>query len=156
MAVSTFTASTYPNSPKAVHVGDMSISGSVNYAGTIGDIIFLAKVPHGATIVDFWEGHTSGETAAAISFGFTRGVVAGGAGSASCLIASGPIAVRNNFNPLIWPGNWPAVISLSDLDPIRYTTLVAKAESGTFTISSTIRWCLQYRMDGPPRGGSEI
>ncbi len=152
MAVGTYTSSVYNNSPKFEHVGNVTVSGvftQPNALGTVGDILFLAKVPNGAKIVDFYEYHTSGQTAAALSFGFDRGVAAGGAGNLSCLLSSGAIATMNRMTLAASPSNAPVTISISDLDPVRYVALAAKAESGTFTITVAISFCLTYRFDGP-------
>jgi hypothetical protein len=155
----TLTASIYDNQPKAVHVGNQSVSGKITTsARTLSDIMFLAKVPHGATIVDFYEYHTNGETAAVMTFGLNKGVVDGGAGNNSCLVGAGAVATMNRMSAGLWPAtsNYPPVVSLSDADPVRYAALTAKCVSGTFTTSISIRYSLTYRMDGPARGGSEI
>ena len=147
MAVATYTCTVYEKSGggKNVHVGNQTISGKMQWtaAGTVGDILFLAKVPHGAQIVDFMEYHTNGQTAAAISFGFDRGIAAGGGGNASVLLASGAVATSNRLSAEVLP----LQISLSDTDPLRYATLIGKAESGTFTISVSVRFTITYRMD---------
>ena len=150
MAVATYTSSVYTaGGVKDVFVGNQSVDGKIVYSGTLGDILFLAKVPHGAKIVDFYEFHSSGQTAAAISFGFDRGVAAGGGGNASCLVASGAIATMNRMSLANSPTGSPIQISLSDLDPVRYATLIGKAETGTFTISVSIGFAISYRKDGP-------
>lgn len=152
MAVATYTSTVYANGmPKFQHVGNTTVSGMGMWtaAGTVGDILFLAKIPHGAKIVDFYEYHTNGQTAAALSFGFDRGIAAGGAGNASCLISSGAVATMNRLSLAAAPSNLPVTISLSDTDPVRYAVLQAKAESGTFTISVVVNFCLTYRFDGP-------
>src|SRR5690242_12336390 len=134
MAVTTYTSSVYKNNqPKFQPYADVNVSGAFKWtaAGTVGDILFLAKIPHGAKIVDFAEYHTNGQTAAAISFGFSKGTAAGGGGNQSILVSSGALATRNNWNM----ASAPLQLSLSDLDPTRYATLVGVAESGTFTIS---------------------
>lgn len=143
MTVATYTSTTYVNDPPAyIHAGDITKTGSAKWtaAGTVGDILFLCKVPHGAKIVDFKEYHTNGETAAALSFGFDRGIAAGGGGNASVLIASGALATNNSMTL----ANAPVQISLSDTDPVRYAVLQAKAESGTVTISVVVNWRLTY------------
>lgn len=150
MAATTYTSTVYTaGGVKDVFIGNQSLSGSMVYSGSVGDVLLLAKVPHGAKIVDFYEYHSSGQTAAAISFGFDRGIAAGGAGNASCLLASGAIATMNRMSLAAAPGGAPLMISLSDLDPVRYAALVGKAESGTFSITVSIGWCLTYRKDGP-------
>lgn len=146
MAVATYTSTVYLNNQAVSTVtGNTSRSGRMQWtaAGTVGDILFMQKVPHGARIVDFAEYHTSGQTAAAISFGFDRGIAAGGAGNASVLLASGAIATTNRMTL----ANMPIQISLSDNDPVRYAVLIGKAESGTFTITVSVNWSLTYRMD---------
>lgn len=149
MTVATYTCTVFNNGPKDHHVGVQAVAGKAQWtaAGTVGDIVFLAKIPHGATIVDFHEYHTSGQTAAGISFGFDRGIAAGGGGNASVLIASGAIATENRMAFASLTG--PVTISLSDLDPVRYAVLQAKAESGTFTITVSIGWAVTYHKSGP-------
>lgn len=151
--LTTYTASVFNNTPKAIHIGNSTVDGAFQWtaAGTVGDTIFLARVPHGAHVVDFYEYHTSGQTAAAISFGFDRGIAAGGAGNASCLVSSGAIATMNRMSLATTPTPAGVTISLSDLDPVRYAVLVAKAESGTFTITVSGGFSLTYRIDGPER-----
>ncbi len=151
MPLATYTSTVFNNQPKYSHLGNMTQSGAFQWtaAGTVGDIVFLAKVPHGAKIVDFFEYHTSGQTAAAISFGFDRGIAAGGAGNASCLISSGAIATMNRMSLATTPTPAGITISLSDLDPVRYAILIAKAESGTFTITVSGGFSLTHRSDGP-------
>jgi hypothetical protein len=151
MAVATYTSSVFTaGGVKDVFVGNQAVSGKMVYSGTVGDIVFLAKVPNGAKIVDFYEYHSNGQTAAAVSFGFDRGVAAGGGGNASCLVSSGAVAgTGNRMNLALAPDGQPVTISLSDLDPVRYAILVGKAESGSFTISLSIGFVLSYRKDGP-------
>ncbi len=149
MAVATYTATTYNTTPKDLQTGVQVVGGRAQWtaAGTVGDIVFLAKIPHGATIIDFHEYHTSGQSTATVSFGFDRGIAAGGAGNASVLIASGVLATENRMVYATNPG--PVTISLSDLDPVRYAVLQAKAETGTFTITVSFGWSILYHKSGP-------
>lgn len=154
MALATYTSSVFKNNtPKFQPYGDINVNGQVKWtaAGTVGDILFLAKIPHGARIVDFNEFHTSGSTAAAISFGFNKGIAAGGGANASCLVSSGAVATMNRQSLAASPntGKGQLTISLSDLDTVRYATLIGKAESGTFTITVVVNFSLTYRFDGP-------
>lgn len=152
MAVSTYTSSHYEkNVPaKAPHTGDCTV-GPIRMqwtaAGTVGDILFVCKVPHGARIVELREYHTNGETAATMKFGLNKGVAAGGAGSASCLIASGAVATMNRSTFAAFPAGWDGRVSLSDADPVRFATLIGKAASGTFTITASLIASVTYRMD---------
>jgi hypothetical protein len=145
--MATYTSTVYMNVPKFHHIGNLSQSGTVMFgaASSVGDIVFLAKVPHGAKIVDFAEWHTTGATAQGLSFGFASGIAAGGGADASCLVASGAQAARNSWNMR----NMPLTISVSDLDPNKYAVLIGKIESGTATTSLMVNFNLTYRFDGP-------
>lgn len=151
MALATYTCTTFANQPKYVEKGNVSVSGFVQWtaAGSVGDVLFCCKVPHGAKIVDFMEYHSNGQTAAAIDWGFNKGIAAGGGANASCLISGGAVATMNRMSFAASPNNGPLTISLSDADPVRYATLIGKAASGTFTITVSVAWTLTYRFDGP-------
>ena len=146
MPVATYTSTLQTNTPKAPHIGDCSVA--VNFiwpaTSTVGDVLLLAKVPHGARILDLVEDHSTGATAQALSFGFDRGIAAGGAGNFSILISSGAQATKNRLSVL----GLPPIISLSDADPIRYAWLACKVESGTTTTSLVVNAVLTYTMDG--------
>lgn len=143
--MATLTATTYANQPKAVHVGVNSVSGTYNSGATaasIGDVIFLAKIPNGAKFVSIEEDHSTGATALGVSFGLASGGPAGSA-TYSCFIASGAQATANRKNVLGIPAN----VSLSANDPNSYGILAAKVESGTGTTSLIINFVFNYRMD---------
>lgn len=145
--MATFTSTLYANmQPKVLHAGNMAVSGSFTQAiaSSAGDVYFLAKVPHGATIVSFEEDHTTGATATGVSFGLSRGVAAGGGASLSCFIAAGAISTVNRRSVV----GAPITVSVSDLDPIRYVALTASPTSGTQTTSLIVNFTLVYRMDG--------
>jgi hypothetical protein len=150
MAVSTYTSSIVEKYPaKAPHIGNTTVQGRFAWtaAGTVGDILHLAKVPHGARIIDFAEYHSNGETAAAIKFGFNKGIASGGGAHASCLVAAGAVATMNRMSFAAGGASTPLKISLSDTDPIRFALLIGKAASGTFTISVSGTFSLTYSMD---------
>lgn len=154
MAVTTYTSTTYAaqnSGPKQHIYGASHVSGKFVWsaAGTVGDVVFLCKVPHGAKVVSFEEYHSSGQTAAAIDFGFNKGIAAGGGANASCLISGGAIATMNRMSFAASPNGVPVQISLSDTDPVRYATLTATAASGTFTLTVSLTWAIQYRTDDP-------
>ncbi len=151
MATSTYTCSIFANQPKYQEKNNTTVDGFVQWtaAGTVGDILFCAKVPHGAKIVDFMEYHSNGQTAAAIDWGFNKGIAAGGGANASCLISGGAVATMNRMSYAASPTNGPLRISLSDADPVRYAVLIGKAASGTFTITVSVAFSLTYRFDGP-------
>lgn len=145
MATATYTCTTWNNVPKAVHVGTVSVSGNLMWTATstVADIGYLAKIPHGAKIVDFVEDHSTGATAQGLSFGFDRGIAAGGGANLSILIASGAQATKNRLSVI----GLPPTISVSDLDPNKWVTLCAKVESGTTTTSLLINFTITYRTD---------
>ena len=154
MATATYTSSVFKNNqPKFLQTGLVNVSGQVSWSATstVGDVAFLAKIPHGAQIVDFWEYHTTGASSQTLEVGFSKGVAAGGGGSASCLIAAGAQATMNRVSQAQSPnaGKAPLQISLSDLDPVRYTTLQAQVTGGTTTTSLFVNFSLTYRFDGP-------
>lgn len=150
MAVATYTSTVYDNAGvKSVHTGNVTVDGQMKWtaAGTVGDILFLCKVPHGARIVDFFEYHSNGQTAVGLDFGFNKGIAAGGGANASCLISGGAVATMNRMSFAASPNNGPLQISLSDLDAVRYATLICKGASGTLTITTSVAFSLTYRMD---------
>src|SRR3977135_4073753 len=115
MAVTTYTSSVYDNLPaKAVHIGNITVAGFIQWtaAGTVGDVLFLCKVPHGARIVDFAEYHSNGQTAAVIDFGFNKGIAAGGGANASCLVSGGAVATMNRLSFAASPQGAATIISL--------------------------------------------
>jgi len=150
-AAVTYTSSAYANGVvKSVekginHIGPVKVQWTA--AGSVGDVLFLARVPHGAIITAFEEYHSNGETAAVIDFGLNKGVASGGGANASCLISGGAVATMNRMSFAATPAGWLGRVSLSDLDPIRYATVIGKAISGTFTISVSVTFALAYRMD---------
>lgn len=136
-------------------VGNVSVSGQFGFGATavsVGDTVFLAKIPNGAKIVDFYEYHSANASAMAINVGFDRGIAAGGGSGVSCLIASGAQATMNRLSLATSPatGNAPLQISLSDLDTVKYAALQATIVGpNTGTTSVFINFCLVYRFDGP-------
>ncbi len=157
--MATFTSSVYKaNTAKFWHVGNVSVSGQFGFAAgagaaaSVGDIVFLAKIPNGAKIVDFYEYHSANASAMAINVGFDRGVAAGGAGSTSCLGSSLAQATMNRLTLAASPnaGNAPLTISISDADTVKYVALQAAVVGpNTGTTSVFINFCLVYRFDGP-------
>jgi hypothetical protein len=149
MPATTFTSSVMNRTPKDYHVGVTFEKGKFVFpvAGSLSDIINNCKVPHGAVIADFYEYHSSGQTAAVIDFGFDRGIASGGAGNASCVVSGGAIATMNRMSLAASPTGANVQISLSDSDPVRYAVLQGKAVSGTFTTTVSMGWGLFYVMD---------
>lgn len=142
--------------PKNVEKGDQSQSGQYNSAAqvvTSADIIQLAKIPHGATVVSFTEDHSTGATQMALKYGFARiggdGTHTGTAGTlltgrASLIIATCNQAAKNRESVV---GGLPITISVTDLDPLRYADLIAVSAGTTPTTSLIINFVVFYRMD---------
>lgn len=143
--MATYTATIFANAPKAVHAGVNSVSGQFNLgtqAATVGDILYLAKIPHGATIVDVVEDHTNGQGAFAVSIGLASGGP-GGSATFSCFIANGAVNTVNRRNV----AGVPLTVSVSDNDAGRYGVLAAKLESGSLTTNTLINFSVLYRTD---------
>src|SRR5690348_9112433 len=109
MATATYTCTVFNGQPKFNPTGDMTVAGNVVWSATstVGDIAFMAKIPHGAKIVDFAEYHTTGATSQAISFGFDRGVAAGGGANLSALGGSLAQATMNRLTFANLPSKQP-------------------------------------------------
>lgn len=148
MALATYTSTVWANQqPKGVHTGNMSAGGQIIWGATstVGDVAFLCRVPHGASIVSLEEDHTTGATTQVLKFGFDRGIAAGGAGNRSCVATNCAQATVNRRNA---NGFSALQISLSDADPVRYATLTAQVVSGTTTTSLIVNFTLTFRADG--------
>lgn len=145
--MATTTATLFANTPKGVHAGVNAIAVSYNHGAltaSAGDVVFLAKLPHGARIIDFWEDHSTGATSNAVSFGLAKGGPAGTA-TLSLLVASGAQATKNRMSVM----GIPPVVSVSDADGERWGILGAKlTEAGTATVSLVINAVCIYVTDG--------
>lgn len=146
--MATYTSTTFANNqPKGVHAGNQSVSGQINLGATacsVGDVLFLAKIPNGAMIVDIIVDHTTGATATGVKYGLASGGPAGSA-TFSGLIATLAIATKGRTSVM----GVPPVISISANDPTGYGIFAAKVGSGTMTTSLIVNFTLIYRMDGP-------
>ncbi len=157
--MATFTSTVYKSNPaKFWQVGNVSVSGQFNWASavgaaaSVGDVVFLAKVPNGAKIVDFYEYHSANASAFSINVGFDRGAAAGGGSGVSCMGSGVAQATMNRLSlaASLATGNAPMTISLSDLDTVKYCALQATVVGpNTGTTSVFINFCLIYRFDGP-------
>ncbi len=83
--MATYTCTTFDAQPKYNATGVQSVSGSVTLtaASAVNDVIFLAKVPHGAKFVSIEADHSTGATSQALSYGLATGGAAGGTASLS-------------------------------------------------------------------------
>ncbi len=145
--MATLTATTFANfQPIYNATGVQCVRGTFNSGATTmatGDVIFLAKIPHGALPVDLTEDHSTGATTYGIKFGLATGGP-GGSATFSCYIASGAQATKNRLSVL----GLPAQISASDTDPNRYGILAAKVATATTTTSVIVNFLFTYKSDG--------
>lgn len=145
--MATSTATLFANTPKAVHAGLNAIVVSYSHAtaASAGDVVFLAKLPHGARVVELIEDHSTGATSNALSIGLAKGGAAGGGASLSAFIASGAQATKNRLSVM----GIPAQVSVSDGDGERWGILAAKlTEAGTATTGLVINVACLYLTDG--------
>lgn len=154
MAVGTTTSTVFDRPAKATHIGNITVGGSYSQGGalnTLSDVIFLAKIPHGALIVDILCDHTTPATALGIKYGLATGTAAGGGASSSCFTAATAKATKTRITAM---GNntagVPVRISVSDSDPNRYGIFAATIATGTTTESYAINFSITYRMDEAP------
>ena len=109
-----------------------------------GDVFWMLKVPHGATIVDMraW-GRTSGTGGVVFNVGTT--------GSASLF---GPFTISATHQYVTLTGgasatqNFPYVVSLSDDAATRHVTLAMTVASGTATATGSFGLMVSYLMPG--------
>lgn len=151
---------------KQVHVGNQTVAGQYNSGSqvvTSADIIQVAKIPHGAMVHAFVADHSTGATQMALKWGFQRqaGATAGAllTGNTSMIVATANQAAKYRESVLgagvaggfVGGGQGiglPCQISVTDLDPLRYASLVAVSAGTTPTTSLVINWAITYRMDG--------
>ena len=152
MAALTLTCSVFDAQPKNVEEGVVSVSGqytwSTSVPGTVGDIVFLAKIPHGAKFVDCYFDHTTGAaggSAFTMQYGFAKGGASGGAASYSAVCSAGNAGAVIRKTVL----GVPADISCSDSDPNRWGILSAQIVANTSpTAVNALNFVYTYRCDG--------
>ena len=144
MAVATLTSSVFANNPpRDLHSGLQAVYGSINTATrTIGDIIFLAKLPNGAQVLEILESHSTAETSLGISFGLAKGTETGGGASHSAFMANSDANVVNRYAKV----EIPIKVSLSASDITGYGIFCAKIGAGTATTSFQINFTVTYMM----------
>lgn len=150
MATTTYTATTFNNVPKQVHAGVTSVSGSYNAGATVtslGDVVFLAKIPHGATIIDLVVDTSTGETACGTDFGLSKGYDVGGGVSHSCFVTAVAQATVSRLAVRRAAGLGPFRVSCSDSDPVRYGIFSCKPSTGSASASFMVNFSITYRCD---------
>ena len=154
MAVATYTSSVYANfAPKASHIGNVTVSGQYNNLAaatlvTVGDTILLAKIPHGAKIIDMAVDATTNETSLGVQYGLASGAVAGGGASYSCFAPVGDKSTIRRITVQRPFGSGLQAVSVSDNDPNRFAAFCATIVGGTASTSFAINFQITYTMDG--------
>lgn len=144
--MATYTASTYDTSiPKQNATGVQYAIFSHNFtaASSVSDRVFLAKIPHGARVLEGYMYHTTGATAQGLSLGLATGGPAGSE-TVAAYISAGAQATSNRVAPLDVA---PFRVSCSDADPNRFGILQATVVSGTATTSLKISGWVMYAND---------
>lgn len=160
MAAGTYTATTFNGVPKQVHIGNITVTGQfISTAPTtpnsLGDVIFLAKIPHGASVIDFAVDHSTSETTFGMKYGLATGTPAGGGASLSFYSPSLATAtVKTRYaggtvarNANLAGGDDPWRISVSDLDPNRYGIFAAKIATASASTTFIVNFSITYRCD---------
>ena len=150
MAVATYTSTVFANNqPKRVHAGEVTVSGQwvAAAAATVGDVVWLAKIPHGAIVTEFAVNHSATVTTFAVDYGLASGVKAGGGAQLSIFataLAKATI-IRKNLQNVTGTDN--VQISCSVSDPGRYGIFAAKIGTNSATNLPIINFSITYRND---------
>ena len=153
MAVLTYTSTVFDNvTPKQNVTGLQTVSGQfiapATVKCTVGDIIFLAKIPHGAVIVEFAVDHSTKATGLGVDYGMASGgSIAGGGADMSQFAAALTTATIIRTNLKRAAAQPLPTVSVSDSSGTRYGIFGAKIASGTTTMSYWINFSITYRCD---------
>lgn len=150
MAVATYTSTVFVNNqPKHVHKGDVTVAGQwvAAAACTVGDVIFLAKIPHGAIVVEFAVDHSATVTTFAVDYGLASGLKAGGGPQLSLFASALAKATIIRKNLQLASGTDVLQISCSVSDPGRYGIFAAKVGTNSATNLPVINFSITYRND---------
>jgi hypothetical protein len=143
MAVATYTATTYNQTPRLRHTGINLLIGSLARSGnTLSDIIFLGKIPNKATIIDYY---VKGTTAAAGGLAYKLGITGGGGGEATFGTGSLSATATVVFRSL---QGCPFKVSRSDTDAQDGATVYMTCSVGSWSESISIDFCFMYVADG--------
>lgn len=138
--MATLTATTYAKLPRANHTGVTSVSGSFNAGSTeisaSATTVFLCKVPHGATILDIYEHHTTGAATCPVDIGIDA--------TLSAFVSQ---ATQASVTRATVGANIPYTVSLSDDSVTQYSTIKATYTPGTATASLKCNFTVLYTMD---------
>lgn len=137
--MATVTSTAAVREPKLINAGVNVAHAKLVHAGTTGDVAFMAKIPTGVDITAVYGKITTAATAANATVGLSAGGLATNTHSLFGSLASGTAPVFAD------EGVQNYRVSLSDDAQPRYTYVVVKPSSGTWTgVSATIDLVVQY------------
>ena len=133
---STLTASTYSRQPMRVETGVNAVAGTLQYNGTTvsaSHIVFLCKVPNGATIINGYIAGTSSTAGDTWKVGFT--------GNETALSAAATLSATAQRVSFI---SCPVKVSLSDSAVNQYVTVYLTRTAGTATATGSLSYMVEY------------
>jgi len=142
MAVTTATATTALAVARLIHSGVNSVSAKKVHAGTVGDVVLMAKIPNRAEIVAVMGKITTAETAANATVGLASGGIAANTLSVFGSLASGtsPVFTTKGLDRI--------TVSVTDTNADKFTYVAVSPSSATWTISATIDLTVFYVSPG--------
>lgn len=126
------------------------LPGALAASLTLSDIILIAKIPHGATVTNFWMAGIVPGDATTFKVGVGGAGSSGGTGAdddaviSTVVTLSGTAAIQR-FNAA---ATMPFKVSLSDDANPRWTYLFATLVAGTSTNTCSIQFVVEYAMPG--------
>ena len=137
--MATVTATTYAQTPRQLHAGVTTVSGSYTHCGSLeasAVTSFLCKIPNKATILDVMESHTAGAATCPMDVGIDS--------SLSAFMSQGTIATVNRLSVA---ANVGYQVSLSDDAALNYSILKATPTLASATTSFVMKFSVSYSMD---------
>jgi len=139
MATATFTASAFNNQPKTLFNGVNSVTATVNTGATSvsgASVVFFAKVPKGATILDVIETHSTGAGSCPVDIGYD--------GTTSAFMSQ---ATEGAVNRASVAANIPLAIPAATTTITNYVKIIGTYTPGTATASLIARCTVLYTLD---------
>lgn len=139
----TFTATAYARPGRAVHAGVNSVtvefdSGGATVSGTASGAttVYMAKIPHGATILDVFGSHNIAADTCPTDVGIGSSVSAFISGATKAAITRAAVIA-----------NIPYRVSVSDDATERFLPLKVTATPGTAAVNLIAKYTVLYTMD---------
>lgn len=149
--MTTYTSTVYANNQAVqVHKGEVTVSGQWvgTSATTDADVVFLAKIPHGAIVVEFAVDHSATVTTYAVDYGLAKGAASDGGASLSCFVSALANATISRKNLQFTDGTDKIQVSCSASDSGHFGIFAAKIGTNTSTTNAPIiNFSITYRND---------